>query len=105
MILSDEPVTMAQQAFQNEMVEAGLLIPLGVQGLYGRSGVFEGVIEHFEAYVTRMGAPLKAEVMRFPPVFSRQHYLCTHHIENFPDLMGSIHTFTGKDREHMALLQ
>ena len=43
-------------AYRDELVDAGLLIPLGVPGLYGRSGVFEGVIEHFERFVTRMGA-------------------------------------------------
>jgi len=91
------------QKYQDELVRAGLLIPLGVQGLYGRSGVFEGVIEHFEAMLTRFSAPLTPEVMRFPPIFARQHYLKTGHLNNFPDLMGSIHTFYGRDREHMAL--
>jgi seryl-tRNA synthetase len=105
MCLSNDPITAAQQSYLNELFDAGLLIPSGVPGLYGRSGVFEGVIEHFERFVTRMGAALRPEVMRFPPLINRQHYLRTDHIETFPDLMGSVHTFTGKDREHVALLQ
>jgi seryl-tRNA synthetase len=42
--------------------------------------------------------------MRLPGVLSRAHYLKTTHIENFPDLMGSVHSFTGRDREHLAML-
>jgi seryl-tRNA synthetase len=103
--LADDPITTAYQSYLDELTEAGLLIPLGVPGLYGLSGVFEGVIEHFERYVTRMGAPLQPEVVRFPPVFSRRHYLATDHVETFPNLMGSVHTFTGRDREHVTLLQ
>jgi seryl-tRNA synthetase len=100
-----DTIAAAHRAYRDELVAAGLLIPLGVPGLYGRSGVFEGVIEQFEWYVTRAGAHLKPEVMRFPPVFSRQTYLCTDHVETFPDLMGSVHTFTGDERGHQALLQ
>jgi seryl-tRNA synthetase len=104
MALPIDSITAAQQKYQDELVAAGLLIPLGVPGLYGRSGTFERVVEHFEQFVTRMGSHLEPEVMRFPPVFSRQHYLCTDHMENFPDLMGSVHTFRGKDREHQEML-
>jgi seryl-tRNA synthetase len=67
--------------------------------------VFEGIIEHFERYVTRMGAHLKPEVMRFPPILSRKAYLTTDHIETFPNLMGSVHSFMGKDRDHLAMLE
>lgn len=105
MCISNDPLTEAYQSYLNELFSAGLLIPSGVPGLYGRSGVFEGVIEHFEQYVTRMGKHLNPEVMRFPPIINRQHYLRTDHIETFPNLMGSVHTFTGKDREHVALLE
>jgi seryl-tRNA synthetase len=105
MTLTDDPITAAYQSYLDELTRAGLLIPLGVPGVYGRSGVFEGVVERFERFITRMGAHLKPEVMRFPPVFARKHYCCIDHMENFPNLMGSIHTFKGQDREHMALLR
>ena len=94
----------AYKAYQDELVAAGLLIPLGARGVYGRSGVFENIIDRFEDYVTRMGAHLNPEVMRFPPIFSRSHYEQIDHINNFPDLMGSVHSFAGRDREHMEML-
>jgi seryl-tRNA synthetase len=105
MCLSEDRITAAHQAFQKELQDAGLLIPTGVPGLYGRSGVFEDVVEHFDRYVTRMGADQSPEVMRFPPLLNRQHYLCTDHIDNFPQLMGSVHSFTGKERDHFQMLE
>lgn len=105
MCLSNDPITSAYEKYQGELVAAGLLIPLGTPGLYGRSGVFENVIERFEQLVTSVAAPIKADVVRFPPVFARKHYLMIDHIETFPNLMGSVHTFAGKDREHIEMLR
>src|SRR4051812_6624815 len=105
MCIGDDPITTAYRTYRDELVAAGLLIPLGIPGVYGRSGVFEGVIERFERFVTRAGASLAAEVMRFPPLLSRQHYLGTDHLQNFPNLMGSVHSFTGDERGHLALLE
>ena len=31
----------AYQVYQRELIDAGLLIPLGVKGVYGRGGTFE----------------------------------------------------------------
>lgn len=91
--------------YQEELVKAGLLIPLGVKGVYGRSGTFEHIIEQFDNYVTRNGGQFKPEVIRFPPIFTRANYERIDHIHNFPDLMGSVHSFTGRDREHMEMLR
>ncbi len=98
------PITVAYQAFLDELTDAGLLTSLGVPGVYGYSGVFEHVLESFDSLTTRRVPHAKAEVMRFPGLLSREHYLKTSQMENFPDLMGSIHSFTGREREHMAML-
>src|SRR4029078_12796322 len=41
----------------------------------------------------------------FPPIFSRADYEKIDHIHNFPDLLGSLHTFTGDDKDHRAMLE
>jgi seryl-tRNA synthetase len=105
MCTATETLTEAYRGCQHQLTEAGLLIPLGVPGLYGHSGVFEDVIERFEQCVTRRGRHLNAEVMRFPAILSRADYLRTTHIETFPDLMGSVHSFTGNERDHAQLLE
>ena len=91
--------------FHDDLVDADLLIPMGVRGVYGRGADFERVIERFDALVSREGARLGPEVMRFPPVFSRADYEKIDHIHNFPDLLGSLHTFTGDDKDHRAMLE
>jgi seryl-tRNA synthetase len=92
------------KVYQGELLAAGLLIPMGVRGVYGRGAMFEHILNKFDALVSRVGARLKPEVMRFPPVFSRKNYERIDHINNFPDLMGSLHTFTGGDKEHREML-
>jgi seryl-tRNA synthetase len=90
--------------FRDELVVAGHLIPLGVKGLYGFGAELERAIERFDALVTREGAAFAPEVLRFPPLFSRGNYERMDHIHNFPDLLGSVHTFTGGDVEHREML-
>lgn len=104
MCIATLTVTEAWQECQNQLLDAGLLIHLGVSGVYGHSGTFEDIIERFELAVTRRAKHLKAEVMRFPAILSRKQYLQTTHIETFPDLMGSVHSFTGNERDHARLL-
>lgn len=94
----------AYRDYLDELVAHGLLIPSGVAGVYGRGGIFEQVIDRFDALVSRAGAELAPEVMRFPPIFNRRHYEKIDHIRNFPDLMGSVHTFTGDDPAHRRML-
>ena len=102
--LHSEPLGAAYEAYRDELIAAGLLVPMGVRGVYGRSGTFEHVIDRFDALVSKHGRELNPVVMRFPPIFSRADYERIDHINNFPDLMGSVHTFTGGDREHRAML-
>lgn len=105
MCIATQTLTEAYQGCLDQLTGAGLLIPLGVPGLYANSGVFEDVIERFEQLVTRRGAHLRAEVIRFPAILSRVNYLRTTHIETFPDLMGSVHSFMGNERDHARMLE
>jgi seryl-tRNA synthetase len=103
--VATEPLTEAYRHCRQQLVNAGLLIPLGVEGVYGFSGTFDDVIDRFERYVTIRGSHLNAEVVRFPGIMSREHYLRTTHIDNFPDLLGSVHSFIGNDRDHLKMLE
>ena len=92
----------AQAALLAELIAAGHYVPLGVPGLYGRSGALEGVIESFEQLVTRAGTDQNPEVIRFPPVFSRTAYERTDHMESMPHLLGAIRSFDGDHGAHSA---
>jgi len=100
-----DSIDQAYQDYRQELLEKKILLSSGVQGVYGLSGVFEGIVEAFERYVTRSGVDLKPEVIRFPPILNRQTYLSTDHIETMPDLMGSVHSFTGDQRSHLKMIQ
>jgi len=89
--VAPESQSESRRRFLDDLVAAGLLIPTGIPGLYGRGQWFEEVIERFERFVTREGAGEGVEVMRFPPLLSRAHYLKTDHIETMPQLLGSVH--------------
>ena len=87
----------------NALFDARLLIPTGVRGVYGFAHAFEEVIERFDAYATRMGADAQPEVLRFPPLLPRASYQRTDHLETFPNLMGSVHSFLGDERGSLQL--
>jgi seryl-tRNA synthetase len=75
-----------------------------VDGLYGRSGMFEEVIARFEALVTRTGAQDAPEVLRFPPAMTRDQLETSGYMKSFPQLAGTVHSFCGGDHEHLGLL-
>ena len=94
----------AQASYLADLIKHGLLIPTGVDGLYGRSGVFEDVVERFDKVITRWGGGDGAEVMRFPPAINRQYFEESEYLKSFPQLAGTVHSFMGNERDHMALL-
>lgn len=103
----DVKLESARREFRDELIEAGLLIPMGIDGLYGRGAVFEGIIDGIDYAVRAKAAEVygdRAKVLRFPPVFPREQFEKTDYIASFPDLTGAISTFTGGNAEHRALL-
>jgi seryl-tRNA synthetase len=99
------PRDAAVRSYRDALCEAGLLIASGVPGVYGWSGVFEDVVERVDRHVGRAGAEPRPEILRFPPLLSRAHYERMDHLEAFPNLMGSVHTFTGAERDHVELMR
>lgn len=89
----------------DQMIAAGHLVPTGVDGIYGRSGVFEDVIARFEALVTEVGRDDGAEVLRFPPAVTRSQLETSGYMKSFPQLAGTVHAFCGGDHDHAFLLE
>jgi seryl-tRNA synthetase len=87
------------------LIGKGLLIETGVDGLYGRSGVFEDVVSGFDALITRFGGDDGAEVIRFPPGMNRALFEKSGYLKSFPQLAGTIHSFEGTDKQHASLLE
>ena len=94
----------AAPTFLERLIEAGLLIPSGVLGLYGRSEAFEAIAESLNRMVKRLGEDHHAETLRFPPAIGQHDFETSEYLKSFPQLAGTIHSFCGDDRGHRRLL-
>jgi seryl-tRNA synthetase len=77
-------------------IAAGLFQPLGVDGVYARTALYEGVIERLAAFITRERDP-RAEVLRFPPVMSRRQLEKSGYLKSFPNLLGCVCALHGSE--------
>src|SRR5579871_5181788 len=93
-----------EKEFHDALVAAGLLLPTGVPGVFGRGQVFEDVLERFDRFITTSAQNDQAEVVRFPPVINRKDFERSEYLKSFPQLAGSIFSFEGTHEEHMQLL-
>ncbi|MGN6198931.1 amino acid--[acyl-carrier-protein] ligase [Humibacter sp.] len=93
-----------RRAFRNQLIEAGILVSTGVDGLYLRSGAFERIVRGVEQYVSRSGSDEAAEQYFFPPITEKASFERTDYIKSFPDLLGVIDIFHGGDEEHAELI-
>lgn len=98
----------AHRDFRDRLVRHGMLIPTGIDGLYGRGADYEAVFDAVDRAVWRTGIEthrdFPVQKLRFPPIFPREAYEKTDYIASFPHLTGAISTFTGTDADHRALL-
>jgi seryl-tRNA synthetase len=85
----------------NETVRTALFHPLGVDGVYARSGLYTQVLQGLEAYVSR-NRPAGAEVVRFPPVMSRSQLEKSGYLKSFPNLLGCVCALHGTPAEIRA---
>ncbi len=90
--------------FRDELLAAGLLRAGGAPGVYARSARFEQIVTGTSALVVAAAADQAPTTLHFPPVEARADFVRTGYLRSFPDLLGSVHTFRGDDRDHATLL-
>jgi seryl-tRNA synthetase len=96
------PASPDQAELLASLVEAGLLVPSGVPGLYGRNSVFESIRLGLEALIARTADPDGGEQLRFPPLLPRKHLEAVGYLKSFPHLAGTIFSFEGGEAEAHA---
>ena len=84
-----------------EGLAAHLFKPSGVDGVYGRTGAYESVVDCLSVLITRH-RPRQAEVFRFPPVMSRASLEKQGYLQSFPNLVGAVACLGGSERQIMA---
>jgi seryl-tRNA synthetase len=99
------PATRTAAEFRGDLLDAGLLVATDVDGLYHRSGTFERIARAVESLASAAGTDQDAPLYYFPAVMPRSVFERTDYLRSFPDLIGSIDTFTGGDADHAALLR
>ncbi len=68
---------------------AALFRPMGQDGVYGRTGLYEDVVERLSAFITRQREP-ETEILRFPPVMTRAMIEKSGYLKSFPNLLGCV---------------
>lgn len=92
------------EELRSALLGADLLVATATAGLYHRTGHFEDVLRCVERYAAAQRQDVTAPRRWFPPLMTRKDFLATDYLRAFPDLVGSVHVFTGADAEHRALL-
>ena len=73
-----------------------LFQPLGVEGVYARTALYEGVMKGLADFVSRE-RDAHAEVLRFPPVMSRRQLEKSGYLKSFPNLLGCVCALHGSE--------
>jgi len=89
--------------FYDGLVAHGMIVPVGVDGAFGRGAVFEDILERFNARISAIARNDGAEVFTFPPVINREILEKVHYLDSFPHLCGVINSFFGKERQAKEL--
>lgn len=84
-----------------EHIRAAIFRPLGVEGVYARTALYEQVFEQLNAYISRQRDPA-AEILRFPPVMSRSQLERSGYLKSFPNLLGCVCALHGSTSEIRA---
>ena len=77
-------------------IAAALFRPMGVAGVYARTAIYESVVEGLNRLISRERDP-RAEVLRFPPVMSREQIEKSGYLKSFPNLLGCVCALHGSE--------
>lgn len=93
--------TQEQAEFLEELTAAGLLLPSGVPGVYGRGKVFEALRRAIDDVITESAVDdgVSVERIAFPPVMPRRQLEEIGYLASFPHLVGTICSFSGDEAD------
>ncbi len=103
--LNIEKSSQDHEKFRDELLTAGLLIRMDSDGLYGRSSVYEEVAAAVDRLAVSAAASEESIGYRFPPVMPQRILENSGYLGSFPDMIGSVSSFSGDDRNHLKLLE
>jgi seryl-tRNA synthetase len=90
--------TPVEQRDPLEKISHALFRPMGADGVYARTAVYELLIEALASLVSRHREP-DTEILRFPPVMSRRQLEKSGYLKSFPHLLGCVSCLHGNETE------
>ena len=81
-----------------DSIADGLFEPMGIDGVYARTAVYEQVVEGLGALISRH-REAGTEVLRFPPVMSRRILEKSGYLKSFPHLLGCVSCLSGTETQ------
>jgi seryl-tRNA synthetase len=70
----------------------------GVDGVFARTALFERVVDGLNVLISRHREP-EIEILRFPPVMSREHIQKSGYLGSFPNLLGAVCCLHGPEAD------
>jgi seryl-tRNA synthetase len=95
---------LAEQALLAGLIEHGLFLPSGIDGIYGRNAAYEAVLDGFDRFLSESTRDDAPTYVHFPPVMPRANLERIGYLESFPHLAGLVFSFDGSEAEHLDLL-
>ena len=81
-----------------QKIAAALFHAMGTDGVVARTEVYETVVERLAALISRH-RETGTEVLRFPPVMSRQQLEKSGYLKSFPNLLGCVCALHGSEAD------
>ncbi|MEO6748844.1 MAG: amino acid--[acyl-carrier-protein] ligase [Casimicrobiaceae bacterium] len=88
----------------DETFAATLFRPMGLDGVYARTGLYEHIVEQLGTLITESREP-GAEILRFPPVMSRYDLEKSGYLNSFPNLLGCVCALQGSEADIRAAVE
>lgn len=82
---------------------AKLFQPMGVDGIYARSGLYESVVRGVNRMIDQLRPP-EAEILCFPPVMSKRQVERSGYLKSFPHLLGCVCCLHGAEADISSAL-
>ncbi len=87
-----------------DSIAEALFEPMGVDGVYARTALFDKAVDGLTGLITRHREP-DTEVLRFPPVMSRRQLEKSGYLKSFPHLLGCVSCLHGSEGEIRAVVE
>ena len=97
-VLPTSPQPARDAADPLDHLASSLFHPMGSDGVYARTALYEGVVGRLSALIDRHREP-DVEVLRFPPVMSRAQVEKSGYLKSFPNLLGCVCGLHGSEQE------